>query len=156
MGTEMKNPFSSLCTSSHPEFHSSSNISGQLVPFFSLHPFYFFSHFSGIQNVAPSPFLVKDFLLSNIFSILASAGRGSTGQPLILQQGEALAPLLPGGSEHPIQLSCFRCNQHLSGTCRPSVCSEQRMLSTLEEKLREKGKCIYRNVMRGKKRMNQQ
>lgn len=33
-GAEMKNAFSSLCTLSHPEFHSSSNISGQLVPLF--------------------------------------------------------------------------------------------------------------------------
>lgn len=49
------------------------------------HFFFFLSHFSGVQNVAHSPFLVKDFLLNNVFSVLASAGQGSPGHPLILQ-----------------------------------------------------------------------
>lgn len=74
--------------------------------------------------MAHSPFLVKDFLLSNVFSVLASARQGSTGHPLILheelvsreQQDPALAPVLPGGLENPTQFTCFGCNQHLSGT----------------------------------------
>lgn len=142
MGTEMKNAFSSLCTSSHPEFHSSSNISGQLVPFF-----FFTSHSSGTQNAAHSSFLVKDSLLGNVFSIWAAARQGSTGHPWILhyelasreQQDPALAPLLPRGSENPTQFTCLGCNQYLLGTRWPPVSSEQRMLSTLEEKLRKKG-----------------
>lgn len=66
MGTEMKHAFPSVCTLSHPEFHSSSKISGQPVPFFS------WLAISQVANTAHSPFLVKDFLLSNVFYILAS------------------------------------------------------------------------------------
>lgn len=160
----MKNAFSSLCTLSHPQFHSSSNISGQLVPFF-----FFTSHSSGTQNVAHSSFLVKDSLLGNVFSTWAAARQGSTGHPWILhdelasreQQDPALAPLLPRGSENPTQFTCFGCNQHLSGTRWPP--SDLRAKDALnfgretEKKGLGEGKCVYKNVM-GEKitRMNQQ